>query len=78
MITSEPTYGEGYEVGHGDGVEIGRAQARGQIHAGLIARAKLHDANAAKHGPDSDMGAVYGSTAKFLRDLAAELRAGEL
>lgn len=72
-----PTYGEGYEIGHRDGVEVGRAQARGQIVDGILARARAEEQQAMKASTVS-MRSASAANAAWLRQLAAEVRRGEL
>ena len=75
--TTDPTYGEGYDLGRLDGLEIGRTQARGEIRAGILARARAAE-QAAATAPTVNLQAASRSVAAWLRGLADEVERGEL
>lgn len=70
-------YGEGYELGMRDGVAYGRSQARGEIVAGILARAATAE-HAAGTAATVNLRAASAEVAAWLRGLADEVRRGEL
>lgn len=77
LAPPSPTYGEGYDLGLLDGREQGRAQARGEIVAGILARAAIEERRA-MDAPVVSLRAASAANAGWLRMLADEVRAGAL
>lgn len=79
--STEALYGEGYDVGRAagkaEGIEIGRAQARGQIVDGILQRAVAAE-KAAMTTKDEDMRRTSADVAMWLRGLSEEVLSGEL
>ncbi len=75
--TYDATYGEGYEVGHRDGVELGRRQRQGEIVHSLTQRAIAAE-HAAGSAATVNLRAASAEVAKWLRALAEEAKRGEL
>ena len=77
--------GEHYDLGHADGrhlgraegIEEGRAQARGEIRAGILARAAAAE-RAAGTAPTVNLRETSAQVARWLRGLADEVKRGEL
>ena len=69
--------GEQYPIGHMDGLAQGRAQARGEIVAGILARAAVEERRAMGATVVS-LRAASSANAAWLRQIAAAVRAGEL
>ena len=69
----DPTYGEGYDLGH----HAGYAAARGEIVRGLHMRAAAAERRAAS-APTVNMRAASQQVAAWLRELADQIKAGEL
>ena len=69
--------GEQYSIGHMDGLAQGRAQARGEIVAGILARATLEERRAMGASVVS-LRAAASANAAWLRQIATAVRAGEL
>lgn len=78
MIPPEDAaYASGWHEGEASGVQLGRAQARGQIVAGILARAQAAE-QAAGTAPTVNLQAASRSVAAWLRGLADEVKRGEL
>ena len=81
MYSTEALYGEGYDIGRAagkaEGIEIGRAQARGQIVDGILQRAVAAE-KAAMTAEKESMRRANAAVAVWLRGLSEEVLSGEL
>lgn len=78
MIPPEDAaYARGWHEGEQSGIELGRAQARGEIAHGITQRAIAAE-HAAATAATVNLRAASASVAEWLRGLAGEVRRGEL